>query len=182
VIRLFLQWLRFRAQNVSTWADRTIGVREYRRIAKGVASMSSNQAPAGWPVSAAAQGEASMSTTGTPVPSESVFEKIWSWVKKETTIVEADLAKILGSTAAADLETIGKTLLSGELGPLATAAIADATDVVTGQMSVSKAISSLVTLAEANGKTLSQAAALQVIALAQNALPVSAGATVTPVA
>jgi hypothetical protein len=122
------------------------------------------------------------STNATPAANENLFEKIWGWMKKEVTIVENDLAKIIGSDEAAKLEAIGKTLLDGELGPLATAAIADATDVVTGKMSVSKAITSLVALAEQNGKTLSQAAALQVIALAQNSLPVGQGTTVTPVA
>ena len=123
------------------------------------------------------------STTVTPAPpSVSVFTKIWDWIKKGVTVVETDLAKILGSDTAQKLEAIGKTLLDGELGPLAAAAIADATDVVSGQMSVSKAITSLISLAETNGKQLSQAAALQVIALAQNALPTANGATVTPVA
>lgn len=128
-----------------------------------------------------------MTDTATPptsAPSESFFAKVWNWVKKETVVVETDLAKIIGPNLTAELETIGKTLLDGELGPLAAQAIADATDVATGQMSVSKAISSLVALAEADGKALSQAAALQVIALAQNALPVgsSNATTVTPVA
>ena len=123
------------------------------------------------------------STTVTPAPPNvSVFTKIWDWIKKGVTVVETDLAKILGSDTAQKLEAIGKTLLDGELGPLAAAAIADATDVVSGQMSVSKAITSLISLAETNGKQLSQAAALQVIALAQNALPTANGATVTPVA
>jgi hypothetical protein len=127
------------------------------------------------------------STSSTPAPaapSASFFAKVWTWVKKETVVVEADLAKILGPNLTAELETIGKNLLDGELGPLAVQAIADATDVASGTMSVSKAVSSLITLAETNGKTLSQAAALQVIALAQNALPVgsSTATTVTPVA
>jgi hypothetical protein len=117
-------------------------------------------------------------------PPESFFAKVWGWIKKETVVVEADLAKIIGPNLAGELETIGKNLLDGELGPLAVQAIADATDVATGTMSVSKAISSLITLAETDGKALSQAAALQVIALAQNALPVSstAATTVKPVA
>jgi hypothetical protein len=139
----------------------------------------------GWPTrAAAAKGETPMaSTTVTPAPPNvSVFTKIWDWIKKGVTVVETDLAKILGSDTAQKLEAIGKTLLDGELGPLAAAAIADATDVVSGQMSVSKAITSLISLAETNGKQLSQAAALQVIALAQNALPTANGATVTPVA
>jgi hypothetical protein len=126
----------------------------------------------------------SSSTTAVASTSTSVLGKIWAWFKKETTVVEADLAKIVGSETAAKIEAAGKALLETDLGPLAAAAIADATDVVTGQMSVSKAIGSLITMAEADGKQLSQAAALQVIALAQNALPVnsSTATTVTPVA
>lgn len=118
----------------------------------------------------------------TPAPAAPVSEigKIWNWVKKETVIVEGDVASILGSSLTQKLEAIGKELLDSELGPLATAAIADATDVVTGQMSVSKAIESLVAAAEAAGKTLSKSAALQVIGIAQNALPVGTTQTVTP--
>jgi hypothetical protein len=128
------------------------------------------------------------STTAGPAPAPTapqqvnVFTKIWNWIKKGVTVVEADLAAILGTETTAKLEVIGKALLDGELGALAAAAIADATDVATGQMSVSKAIASLISLAEAEGKKLSQAAALQVIALAQNALPTASGATVVPVA
>jgi hypothetical protein len=123
-----------------------------------------------------------MSTPASPVvaaPSISELTKIWNWIKGKTVIVEDDLAKIIGSKAAADLESVGKTLLDSWIGPLATAAIADATDIATGQMSVSKAVSSLVQAAVASGKTLTAAAAVQVIALAQNALPVAG--TVTPV-
>jgi hypothetical protein len=127
-----------------------------------------------------------MGTPATPAtpapatPSVSVLTKIWDWIKGKVVIVETDLEKIIGSTAAADLEKVGKTLLDSWIGPLATAAIADATDVVTGQMSISKAISGLIAAAESTGKTVTAAAALQVIALAQNALPVAG--TVTPVA
>lgn len=126
----------------------------------------------------------SSSTTPTPAASESFFAKVWTWVKKETVVVEADLAAFIGPELAAKLEAIGKEFLDGELGQLATQAIADATDVATGTMSVSKAIESLIALAVADGKKLSQAAALQAIALAQNALPVgsSTATTVTPVA
>jgi hypothetical protein len=115
-----------------------------------------------------------------PASSISVLTKIWDWIKGKAVIVEEDLAKILGSKAAADLEMVGKTLLESWIGPLATAAIADATDIATGQMSISKAVTNLVASAESTGKTVSTAAALQVIALAQNALPVAG--TVTPVA
>lgn len=126
-------------------------------------------------------------TPATPapaVPSVNFFEKVWTWVKKEAKIVESDLASIVGPKLTGELEAIGKELLDGELGPLAAQAIADATEVATGKMSVSKAITSLVALAEQDGKSLSQAAALQVIALAQNALPVGSttATTVTPVA
>jgi hypothetical protein len=114
------------------------------------------------------------------VPTLSELTKIWNWIKGKVVIVENDLASILGSKAATDLETIGKTLLDSWIGPLATAAIAEATEVATGNMSVSKAVSNLVSAASSNGKTVSTAAALQVIALAQNALPVTG--TVTPVA
>jgi hypothetical protein len=129
-----------------------------------------------------------MSTTVQPVvaaAATSELQKIWNWIKAKVVIVEADLAKIVGSKTAAELEAIGKTLLNSELGPLATAAITDATDIATGQMSVSKAISGLVSSAASNGKTVSQAAALQVIGLLQNSVSVpSAGTdtTVTPVA
>src|ERR1700723_1582421 len=136
--------------------------------------------PAGWPGSApAAQGASPMSSSTTQ-PTQNEFQKIWGWIKKEITVVEADLAKIIGSDDAQKLEAIGKNLLDGFLGPLATAAIAEATDVATGKMSVSKAIEALIAMAEAEGKQLSQAAALQVIALAQNSLPRSNGKTVPP--
>jgi hypothetical protein len=120
-------------------------------------------------------------TPSAPAPTESFLSKIWNWIKGRVVIVESDLAEILGSKAASDLETVGKTLLDSWVGPLATAAIADATDVATGQMSISKAITALLASAEASGKQLSAAAALQVISLAQNALPVTTGdTTVTP--
>jgi hypothetical protein len=129
-----------------------------------------------------------MSTAPAPVAttstSTSIFSKIWSWLKKSVSVVEADLAKIVGPDTAAKIEAAGKALLDGELGPLAAAAIVDATDVTNGTMSVSKAIDSLVTMAEADGKAISKAAALQVIALAQNALPIgsTSATTITPVA
>jgi hypothetical protein len=125
-----------------------------------------------------------MATTPvTPAPTESVLDKIWNWIKGKATIVETDLTEVLGSKAAQDLEAVGKTMLDSWIGPLATAAIADATDVATGTMSVSKAIASLVSSAASSGKTVSQAAALQTIAIVQNALPANtANGTVTPVA
>jgi hypothetical protein len=117
----------------------------------------------------------------TPAPSASELTKIWNWIKSKAVIVEADLAKVIGPKVTGELEAIGKYFLDGELGPLATAAITDATDVATGTMSVSKAISGLVTSAAANGKTLSTAAALQVIALVQNVVPVkTADGSITP--
>src|ERR1700740_1825884 len=109
-----------------------------------------------------------MSTTATPIVAAapvSELQKIWNWIKAKVVIVEADLAKVLGSKTAAELEAIGKALLDSWLGPLATAAITEATDIVTGQMSVSKAVTALVSAAESSGKTLSKSAALQVIAL-----------------
>jgi hypothetical protein len=124
-----------------------------------------------------------MSTQAAPVVSaapESELQKIWNWLKAKVVIVEEDLAKVLGSKVTADLEVIGKQLLDSWLGPLATTAIADATDIVSGSMSVSKAISNLVTSAAASGKKLSQAAALQAIALVQNAVPTANDPTVTP--
>lgn len=124
-----------------------------------------------------------MSTAPAPVATapESVIQKIWNWIKSKVVVVETDLAKVLGSKATADLEAVGKTLLDSWAGPLATAAIAEATDVVTGQMSITKAITNLLASAESTGKSLSGAAALQIIALAQNSLPVSTGdTTVTP--
>jgi hypothetical protein len=122
------------------------------------------------------------STTPTPI-SESVFQKIWGWIKKEANVVEADLAKVLGSKAAADVEAAGKALLDSDLGPLVTAAIQDATDVTNGQMSVSKAIDNLIQLAATAGKAISKSAALQLIGLLQNTVKVgSTGAAVTPVA
>ncbi|HWC97242.1 MAG TPA: hypothetical protein VG456_10840, partial [Candidatus Sulfopaludibacter sp.] len=88
--------------------------------------------------------------TATPAPGVSELQKIWNWIKSKVAIVEADLAKILGSKTASELEAIGKTLLDSWIGPLAVAAITEATDIATGQMSVSKAIAGLITSAEAN--------------------------------
>lgn len=120
--------------------------------------------------------------TPAPVtPSASFFVKLWDKIKAMTKIVEDDLAKILGSNAAADLEAIGKTLLNSWVGPLATQAMTEATDVISGKMSVSAAVTGLVSLAESNGKTLTQQAALQAVALLQNAVPY-AGPSVTPTA
>jgi len=116
-----------------------------------------------------------------PAPKESVLQKIWNWLKNGVTHVEAGIADLFGSNAAQAIETAGKELLSSNFGPLITTALADATDVVTGQMSVSKAVTGLIALFEAEGKSLSSAAALQIIGVAQNALPVKSG-TVTPVA
>lgn len=124
-----------------------------------------------------------MSTVPVPTPAtqESFLQKVWTWIVGKTQVVETDLAAILGSKAASDLEAVGKALLTSWVGPLATSALADATDVASGQMSISKAITSLISSAEASGKSLSGAAALQVIALAQNSLPVSTpDSTVTP--
>lgn len=117
-----------------------------------------------------------------PAPKQSVFEKIWTWIKGEVTHVETGISDLFGSDAAAKIEAAGKALLESNFGPLITTALADATNVATGQMSVSKAISSLISQFEAEGKTLSQAAALQIIGVAQNSLPValSGSNTVTP--
>ena len=123
-----------------------------------------------------------MDSTGTVVASESELQKIWNWIKGKVTIVENDLAEILGSTEAQKLESAGKVLLDSWIGPLATTALAEATDVLTGSMSVSKAIATLIASAKASGKAISQAAALQAIALVQNALPTKADPTVTPAA
>jgi hypothetical protein len=125
------------------------------------------------------------STNPAPVaPKESVLQKLWGWIEKEVTHVEAGIADIFGSDAAAKIEAAGKALLQSNFGALIPAAIADATDVVTGQMSVSKAIESLIAMAEAEGKQLTTAAALQIIGVAQNALPAAKGpgGTITPVA
>lgn len=121
-----------------------------------------------------------MSSTN-PAPKESWLQKAWDWVVKEVKIVETDVADIIGPDAEAKLESIGKSILSGPAGAWVTQALVDATDVVTGQMSVSKAISSLIALAKADGKEIGQAGALQLIALGQNALPAKP-ATVTPTA
>lgn len=121
-----------------------------------------------------------MSSTST-TPSESVFQKFWNWIKGTVVHVEAGIEEIFGSTAAQAIETAGKELLSSNFGPLITTALADATNVVTGEMSVSAAITGLVKLFESEGKSLSTAAALQIIGVAQNALPVKS-TTVTPVA
>lgn len=126
-----------------------------------------------------------MSTTSTPAPApapkESWISKVWGWIENEVTHVEAGIEDLFGSNVAQAIEQAGKSIIQGEYGPLVTQALAEATDVVTGQMSVSKAISALVSLFEQNGKTLSQAAALQLIGVAQNALPAKP-ATITPVA
>jgi hypothetical protein len=119
--------------------------------------------------------------TPTPTPKESVFQKFWAWIIAGVTHVENGIEDLFGSKAATAIETAGKELLSSNFGPLITTALADATDVVTGQMSVSKAIASLIALFEAEGKSLSTAAALQIIGVAQNALPVK-GSTVIPIA
>jgi hypothetical protein len=120
--------------------------------------------------------------SSTPVtPKESWLQKAWDWVVKQVKIVETDVEDLIGPQAAQQLEAIGKNLLSGPAGAWVTQALADATNVVTGQMSVSAAITSLIALAKADGKQISEAGALQLIGLAQNALPAKP-ATVTPVA
>lgn len=125
-----------------------------------------------------------MSSTApvTPTPSASFFVKMWDWLKAKAVIVEQDLAEVIGSSAAQNLEAIGKNLLDSWVGPLATNAIAEATDVLTGTMSVSKAVENLVSSAKTSGKSLSTAAALQAVALLQNVVPTKADPTVTPVA
>lgn len=120
-----------------------------------------------------------MSTTSsTPAPApatkEGWLQKVWTWITGEVTHVENGIADIFGSEAAQNIEAAGKALISSNFGPLITAALADATDVATGQMSVSKAVTSLVSLFKAEGKTLTSQAALQVIAVAQNSLPANA--------
>lgn len=118
-------------------------------------------------------------TPATPAPAESELQKIWNWIKAKVTIVEADLAELIGSDAAANLESAGKALLDSWIGPLAVTALSEATDVVTGTMSVQKAVGNLIAAAKSQGKSVSAAAALQAIALAQNALPTKADPTVT---
>lgn len=121
------------------------------------------------------------SSTVAPATQESMIQKVWGWVKKSFVVVETDVAKILGADVTSKIESAGKALIESDFGPLIMSALVDATDVVTGKMSVSKAIDSLVAEAEAAGKQISKAAALQMIGLAQNALPAQA-ATVTPTA
>lgn len=116
-----------------------------------------------------------------PAPKESILQKIWGWFKSGVVHVENGIEDLFGSNVAQAIETAGKGILDGAYGPLVTTALADATDVVSGQMSVSKAITSLIALLESEGKMLTKAAALQLIGVAQNALPASP-ATVTPVA
>jgi len=146
--------------------------------------------PAAPAVVAAASGQkgTNMSTTNpapAPAPSAStsvsIFGKLWNWIKGEAKHVETGIADLFGSDAAAKIEAAGKALIESNFGPLVTAAVAEATDVATGQMSIGKAISTLIAMFEAEGKSLSQAAALQIIGLAQNALPANPS-TVTPVA
>lgn len=127
-----------------------------------------------------------MSTAPAPVASvsatqQSLINKFWGWVKKEFVVVETDLAKILGADVTSNIESAGKALIESDFGPLIMSALVDATDVVTGNLSVSKAITSLVAEAEAAGKAISKAAALQMIGLAQNALPAQP-ATISPIA
>jgi len=122
------------------------------------------------------------SSTAQPAAApQSAFAKIWNFIKGEAKHVENGIADLFGSDAAGKIESAAKALVESNYGPLVTAAIADATDVVTGQMSVSKAISSLVSMFEAEGKQLSKSAALQIIGLAQNSLP-AVPQTVTPAA
>lgn len=113
--------------------------------------------------------------------STSILGKLWDWLKGEVVHVEAGIEEVFGSSVAQSIESAGKALLESNFGPVIATALADATDVATGQMSVSKAISGLVTGMEAAGKSITSAAALQIIGVAQNALPVKA-ATVTPTA
>ena len=129
-----------------------------------------------------------MSTTSSPVTAaaapaakEGALAKVWDWFKKEVTHVESGIEAIFGSTAAQAIETAGKEMLSSDMGPVIVTALADATNVVTGQMSVSAAITNVVAGFKAAGKEISQSAALQIIGVAQNALPAKP-ATVTPVA
>jgi len=124
-----------------------------------------------------------MSTSATPaIPAsaESELQKIWNWIKSKVTIVEQDLAELIGSDEAAKIESAGKALLNSWIGPLAVTALGEATDVVSGTMSVSKAVGNLISAAKSSGKSISGAAALQAIALAQNALPTAQDPTVTP--
>jgi hypothetical protein len=127
-------------------------------------------------------------SSGTVAPvtpaTTSFFGKIWNFLKGAVVHVEDGIEDVFGSKAAQAIEAAGKALIESDFGPLIPAALADATDVATGQMSVSKAVSSLITMAGAAGKKLTAAAALQAIAVAQNSLPVNTTAsnTVTPVA
>lgn len=123
----------------------------------------------------------SSSAPATPAPKESWLKKAWDWVVKEVKIVETDVEDLIGPELTSQLEAIGKSVLSGPAGAWVTQALADATNVATGQMSVSAAIKSLIALAAADGKQISEAGALQLIGLAQNALPAKP-ATITPVA
>lgn len=120
-----------------------------------------------------------MATPAAPAPKESLLAKLWNWIKGEVVHVEQGIEDIFGSNVAQSIESAGKALLESNFGPLIPAAIAEATEVATGQLDVSKAITQLVAMFEAEGKQLSRSAALQIIGVAQNALPAQPK-TVTP--
>lgn len=130
---------------------------------------------------AAAQEATGMSSTSTTAaPKESVFEKIWNFFKGTVKAVENGIEDLFGNSAASAIESAAKALIESNFGPVAVQALEEATDVATGQLSISKATSLLISAAEAAGKSLSQAAALQVIALLQNHVATAGAPTVTP--
>lgn len=122
------------------------------------------------PLSSATVGSTGSAAVSTSAK-ESVLAKVWNWIKSDVKIVETGVQDLIGSKAAAAIETAGKELLDSAGGPLVAAALADATNVVTGELSLGAAVSSLIGMAEKAGVALSKEAATQLIALGQNALP-----------
>jgi hypothetical protein len=141
------------------------------------------ETPAAAPAPPAQKEAAMASTTVTPSASakESWLGKVWNWISGEVKHVEADVETIFGSDLAQKIEAAGAALLKSNYGPLITAALAEATDVATGQMNIGKAMDTLISMFKAESVSLSKAAALQIIGVAQNSLP-ALPSTVTPVA
>lgn len=121
------------------------------------------------------------STPAVPPATTSALGKLLDWLKKIGKDVEIGIEDVLGSKATAAIATAAEALIADDFGPVALQAMTEATDVASGTMSISAAAKNVLAAAEAAGKQLTSAGALQIIGLLQTQLSGALGKTITPV-
>lgn len=113
--------------------------------------------------------------------SESVLQKIMGFFIKVGHEVKIGIEDVFGSAAGEAIITAGEQLLASDFGPVALVAVQDAVDVTKQTLNINTAVSNVLSAAKAAGKQMTNAAALQVVALLQNQISALLGTTVTPV-